>query len=426
MWELVEVGGVRRTVALGLVGRRHVLQLAEVDAFKEVFKAALEERDSPLSGAQHLGDELRGVDAMLRQGPMIPLLFLHPREAVRQVRLVVDDLGLELLEGAAPVLGLREEGQTAGEALVRHDAKRPEVRGTAGSAEEHLWCHVLWSAAGGAQAVAAWLLEEYALIPAIVLCLLNVLLCVDWRAEPKVQKLEVPLGREHQVVGLQIAVDEATLMNGIDGLDELRHVKLCFVHRQLVLFLHVRKEVTTLHELHHQIDAGGVLESAEQVSEPHPIALHHGVPLVVGLHVVLVAVVLLLDLLQGINLTALVTHQVHHSEGAFAKDPQRLKVLDRPHPQVSLLPLLLRCQALVMSQLPVARLLEAVLSLTRPSLEHLLGPRFLLKLSVQAILQLPMPVEELLPGLPLLLLPKLRLAVVRAARNWRGLGAGHG
>ena len=31
-----------------------VLQLAEVDAFKEVFKAALEERDSPLSGAQHL------------------------------------------------------------------------------------------------------------------------------------------------------------------------------------------------------------------------------------------------------------------------------------------------------------------------------------------------------------------------------------
>lgn len=25
MWELVEVGGVRRTVALGLVGRRHVL-----------------------------------------------------------------------------------------------------------------------------------------------------------------------------------------------------------------------------------------------------------------------------------------------------------------------------------------------------------------------------------------------------------------
>mmetsp|Transcript_67468 Transcript_67468/g.147874 ORF Transcript_67468/g.147874 Transcript_67468/m.147874 type:complete len:246 (-) Transcript_67468:166-903(-) len=222
--------------------------------------------------------------------------------------------------------------------------------------------------------IGAWFLLEWdTLIGAVIVDLLNILLEIHWCAKTKVQELQMPLCGQHQIVRLQVTVDEARLMDGIDRLNQLCHIKLGFVDGEFILLLHVGKKIATLHELHDQVQIPGILEGAQEISKPKAKTLGHRVSFVVCLHPILVAEVVLPDLLQGIDfLCPLTSNQVHHAKRTFAQDLQTGEVLYRPHPQICSLALFLCLNVRIASSLPILRMLFAVFNLSCFGLQILL------------------------------------------------------
>eukprot|EP00406_Dinophysis_acuminata_P000697 CAMPEP_0179212064 /NCGR_PEP_ID=MMETSP0797-20121207/873_1 /TAXON_ID=47934 /ORGANISM="Dinophysis acuminata, Strain DAEP01" /LENGTH=335 /DNA_ID=CAMNT_0020917585 /DNA_START=865 /DNA_END=1869 /DNA_ORIENTATION=+ len=169
-------------------------------------------------------------------------------------------------------------------------------------------------------------------------------------AQPEVEQLQVARGADHNVVGLHVAVHEAALVDGVEGLQELRHVEGRRALREAALPAQVEDEVASLQELHEHVDVVGVLECRIQLHTPSALGLGQDVPLRVDAVTVFLVIPGLVHLLQRVEPAGrAVLHEVHHAEGPLAQDLVRRKVIHAPcpalcgHAPVLLVDELLRC-----------------------------------------------------------------------------------
>ena len=110
----------------------------------------------------------------------------------------------------------------------------------------------------------------------IVVCPVRLL---EASAQTEVGELDVTLAVQEQVVGLDVPVDEAQLVDGLDGQGRLCHVELGSLLRQGVLLHQQGHDVPPWQELHDQVEGVRVLEGVEHLDHPGVVHLHQDVPL---------------------------------------------------------------------------------------------------------------------------------------------------
>ena len=79
------------------------------------------------------------------------------------------------------------------------------------------------------------------------------------RAEPEVAQFDVAGGVDEEVVGLDVPVDEAQLVDVGDGQGRLGHVELGAVLGEGVLLHEEGHHVAAGKELHDEVEVGGIL-----------------------------------------------------------------------------------------------------------------------------------------------------------------------
>ena len=87
-------------------------------------------------------------------------------------------------------------------------------------------------------------------------------------AESKVSQLDVTVGPNQDVVGLDVAVDEAHLVDGLDGTDELCDVEEGEVLGERAQLDEEAHHVASGDVLHHKVEVLLVLEGEEQLHYP--------------------------------------------------------------------------------------------------------------------------------------------------------------
>jgi len=147
--------------------------------------------------------------------------------------------------------------------------------------------------------------------------------------QAKVGELDMTQRGDEQVVGLEVAVDDAVTMQVLDGERGLGEVDARHVQRQRAHVLEQRGHVPALHVLHAHAQVAPRLEGAHQrhhervVGEGHDVALDKHLLQLVAQHQVL-----LLDLLHGEALLGgPVAHEVDGPVGAVADQLDLLEVL---------------------------------------------------------------------------------------------------
>mmetsp|Transcript_2074 Transcript_2074/g.4636 ORF Transcript_2074/g.4636 Transcript_2074/m.4636 type:complete len:399 (-) Transcript_2074:19-1215(-) len=244
--------------------------------------------------------------------------------------LMVEHLLRHNVRALWPHLAACVESHTATQALEDERPQRPDVASWADLAKHRFRRHVLRRTPRATQALASrpWTVALGGGPSSIGLLRQRV-----GPAEAKVQELQVALAAQHDIVRLDVAVDETSPVHNVDRLEEFRHVETCLGLGQALLALQVCDEVTALEELHNHVKVILVMEGGQELHEPAVRGLCEDLALAVGaLAQVLLSVPRLGHLLQG-DVPAIITlpHEVHDSEGAFAKQADRFKVLRRPH-----------------------------------------------------------------------------------------------
>lgn len=107
----------------------------------------------------------------------------------------------------------------------------------------------------------------------------GVVFLVEAGGETKVGQLDVTAPIEKDVVGLDVTMDEAQLVNGLDGESNLGHVEASnILGEDLVLDEH-RHKITTRQELHEHVQKGRVLERGVQLDKPRAVCVGQDITL---------------------------------------------------------------------------------------------------------------------------------------------------
>ena len=124
-------------------------------------------------------------------------------------------------------------------------------------------------------------------------------------------------------------VDEAQLVNDLNGKDDLGHVKPGdILGEDLILDQH-RHEITTREKFHQHVEEGRILKGREKLHHPRAVGLGQDVPFSPDMSQLILLKHLRLDQgLQGVDLAVgLLLHELDLTKGTFTDDLQSHEVL---------------------------------------------------------------------------------------------------
>lgn len=111
------------------------------------------------------------------------------------------------------------------------------------------------------------------------LVILGVVCPAEARAQTKVRQLDVSIQVDKNVVGLDVAVDEAHLVDALDGQCQLRHVEACQWFGEDAHSDEQAHHVSSRDVVHDKIEAVTILEGVIETHHPLVVCLSQDVSL---------------------------------------------------------------------------------------------------------------------------------------------------
>lgn len=105
------------------------------------------------------------------------------------------------------------------------------------------------------------------------------MLLVEPSRQTKVAQLDVAFRVDEDVVRLNVAMNEAQLVNALERQDALGHVEARYVVRECVVLDEHRHQISARQELHQQVEVLRILERVVQLHYPGTVALGQHVTL---------------------------------------------------------------------------------------------------------------------------------------------------
>ena len=91
--------------------------------------------------------------------------------------------------------------------------------------------------------------------------------------QTEIGDLDVPIGVQKHILWLKIAIDDTVLVEAAHGLNELRSVEAGTPLAELLVFAQVVEKLSSIEEVHHEVELCGCLESVVQLDDEWTVDL---------------------------------------------------------------------------------------------------------------------------------------------------------
>ena len=97
--------------------------------------------------------------------------------------------------------------------------------------------------------------------------------------QTEVRDLDVPLVVKEHVLGFEVAVDDPVLVEAAESLDQLGRIETCSSFAELRVLAQMVEQLTTVEEVHDEVELGGRLEGVMQLHNERTVDLLENVSL---------------------------------------------------------------------------------------------------------------------------------------------------